>query len=362
MAIVTVPYFQYGVRKWIWGNSGNYNGQAITVDAVGEYACVGYQIPPEEDGKSLETIWYRTAAVSTSGDFDFVVSDNSTTAIGPGATTHATETATVSAGNTWSSVTLTSPYTVSAGEWIYIRAEHTGDSANVQFSRGTRQHAALGLPNSVANQGTPTYGDAQLILAKYDDGTWLNGGHSGAIFLNHTFNSTDSDAEHGVRFQVPAPMRVVGIRSHVDLNSGGLYAAHLYNDSATPQDTGANRLATTGQIDGDFGFNDGRGRQSMFTTETTLSASTWYRMTWEAQNSTDMTLSGWQDSGGTGTIDNYVDSSVWYHTEDNGAGGWTNTTSECPSMMLLVNGIDDGTGGGTASILGRPQGRGGFSQ
>jgi hypothetical protein len=353
-SVISIPYSSNSISA----------ARVVTLDAVGDLNGISFQVPAEYSGKSISKIGFRTGTVTTGGDLDVSVQLLDADGLPGGvATGGSTVAETIGAGddNTWFTSTLGTNHAVTVGEWLCAIVEVAAASAFDGQVTGHR-HGIFGAVqpyrlNSADGGGTVNKFDIGLdhvpsMAVGFSDGSWLN--TPGMYPVNaggqETFISTDADAEHGLYFQVPFPCRVVG----VVMNGGGVqagadYSVHLYNSAGVPQDVGANRLATTITIDSDYCESTtlATGRTIYFTSAVTLSKDTWYRIGLEAKTVNNTRLGYFEvDSGDATLMQAMPGGTNYYYTEDDGAGGWTNTNYRMPLIYLIIDQIDDGTGGG----------------
>ena len=349
MAIADVPIQQWGSRWGISTSAGTPQNSTMTLNANGHNVGFAYIVPPQDDGKAIEKLHFRVNGVNTSGDFVAYVSNiianaNPT----PGSTDHASETVNVSAGG-WHTVTWSSPHTVSAGDDITVYIQRDSGSGDITVRRTSRlfnNNNTQGLISYFHNDPTVNASGSRLqMVVEHDDGTYADFLPSLCTHTHsdHQFNNTDTDKEHGNKITFPMTCRIWGVLIRADFNDAD-FAVHLYNSLGTPQDTGGNRLATSGTLDG-FWYSSARAAYVVpFTSRVTVDAGSVYRLTVEPKTGTDVNIQGITEGiSGLLTV-NFADNVI--HTEDDGASGWTDTSSEALFVVPMIDGLDDGAGGG----------------
>lgn len=162
----------------------------------------------------------------------------------------------------------------------------------------------------------------------------------------------DSNLEKGVRFQFPFPARASGLidgRLYSQFTGQTNYQAHLIADATAP---GGTRLASTPDLDSDISSNPTTasvGHGLLFQTPCTLAKDTWYRLTRTGTGHQGRLYYG--DVPSNAALKQLLGTTDFYYTVDNGAGGWTDTTTRTTFMGLIIDQIDDGAGGAGGMIV-----------
>jgi len=329
------------------------------IDADEEYYGCGFQISPQDDGKSLDKVSWGTVTVTTGGDLEVrlesmnAAGDPSNSLVG----VNRSATVAVASGDddTWFTTTLTTAYTVTAGEVIAAiieRPEFSTFSGNLSSYR--RCYSGSNLPYEVYNAGSNAKHEMIESLSPqppcmaihFSDGTFAN---IPPFFPFTAFGLdtwTSTGVERGMVFQVPVKMTIAGMW----FNGGGSgtgadYRVTLYNSSGVPNHTGANRLANIAMDDEDSGSETIDPICIYFDTEVTLEADTTYRLCVDATSSNNFGMYYFDVDSAT-MMGAMPGGATWQYTLDDGAGGWTDTTTRRPHMGLIISQLDDGAGGG----------------
>lgn len=342
-----------------------------TIDANGEYYGIAFQIPAADNGKAIQYVWWRTMTVTTGGDLDVRLegldgAGNPDTVL---ASANANKVVAVGAGddNQFFFTTLTATHTVSTGEHLCAFIKRQGGTFNGQLAAQRRTLFGTNFPYEVNNTGADGKDDLDLepvcMAIGYSDNTYLSllGIYPPDTITQATFNSGDADAENGLKFQVPVPMRAVGLWFLGGADAAGAnYSIHLYNAAGVPQHAGANRLATQ-DIDAEHvGVDNNAVAQTrLFSSAVELAKDTVYRATVEATTANNVKLA-YYGVDAAARLKAMPGGANWTWIEDDGVGGWTDNAVRVPLMGLVIDKLDDGAGG-AASILGGGNLQGGFA-
>lgn len=330
------------------------------IDADGEYYGVAFQIPGTDDGKSINKIGWRTMTVTTGGDIDVRLEGLNASGFADGTLASVNSNLVVAVGsgddNVWFTSTLTSSHAVAAGDVLCaITKRPTSGTFSGNVASHRRSMKGTLFPYEVNNFGSDAkshfFLEPPSMAVGFSDGTYLQ--MPGVWPLDGSgisiFNNASTDAENGLKFQIPFPARIIGMWMQGGSNGSALadHAIHLYDSSGVPQDTDANRLATIA-VDGQHVGSDSvpSGLQTrLFTSAVELAKDTVYRLTLEATTADNCALNRW-DVDAASLLQAMPGGSNFTWTEDNGAGGWTDTGTRLPIMGLLFDQLDDGSGGG----------------
>lgn len=332
------------------------------IDADGEHYGYAIQVPPQDDSKTIDVISWRTGTVTTGGDLDVRIEgiDSSGNADGTLATTNSNLVVAVDAAddNTWFDSTLTAGHTVSAGEMIGVILERPTSSTfagNVssfrRFYFGTHQPYKISNTGSPIRQNLEPDGAEPIVMAiHYSDGSYFIS--PGIIPANTVVGSSFTSLERGLKFQLPFACSVSGCWLHGGSDSvTGDYRLALYDSAGVPDDTDANRLAVITK-DGEHtpSASGERTRQIPFDVVVELAANTVYRLTVDSATGGGVALS-YFDVDAVDLMNAVTGGPNLHWTIDNGAGGWTDTTTRRPSMGLIISQIHDGAGGGGGLLV-----------
>ena len=290
----------------------------------------------------IDRIRFRTATVSGTSSLDVrleTVASGRPSGTLWGTTTNASQSV---AASTNYETTLTASATVNQGDLIaLVFAYSAGTTIQVVTA------SAAGL---LAEQFPALYqdtGSGYAVLAsrvanfalRYNDGSYATG--PGCYWATvAAASSTYSSGEQGIRFRLPYTARVGGLWHTYDPDTALTF--NLYADSTSP---GGTTLATRTQQANEFEAAAAQIALCKFTSSVTLPANTWYRLV--ASVSAASTSFRYIDVPAAAELAATVAGADFYQTVSAGAS-WTDTTTRQPQMGLVIDGLDDGAGGGSS--------------
>jgi hypothetical protein len=178
-----------------------------------------------------------------------------------------------------------------------------------------------------------------VLALKYDDGTYHfpSGCYPASALNTVTFNNTTNPDERGLLFQLPFPATLEGLYWRLDLDNDADLI--IYDASDVAQ--------RTFSLDKDIRSSSaGQWNNIIFSSPLDLAANTNYRAVIKPTSASNISTYDW-DAGVS--LNNFIGGSTWKHTTRNdGAGAWTDSATKRPWMGLILNGFDDGTGGGSS--------------
>ena len=342
--------------------SGRIITSNIIMDSAEEASAVVFQIPLTGTLLSVSIMTGAVTAAPTSELVDIKLEGVNTSTGEPSGTPYTTD----------SNATLA---ITNADDNVKFTSAEFGGGGGVSVTRGDL--ASVMVVNPSSNPGNWRFkglSNYWVGLFPYGinrvTGTWTKTNIPGTFSLNYsggvtipivgstliddtTATTIKSDipiAEAGLLFQFPHAVRIAGLMVSGDID--GPLDAHLYNSSANPQETGANRLATlTGVINGNvLRLNTQAWQSYMFPSSVLQPASTPYRLTLEAKTAVNSTINvaQVQDAADLGV---FVGGTKFKLTEDNGTGGWDDNPSAHPWLIPLIDGFDDGAGGASGGVM-----------
>jgi hypothetical protein len=150
--------------------------------------------------------------------------------------------------------------------------------------------------------------------------------------------------ERGVRFRLPFPATLKGLFGTPFrwASDSADFDINIYADATAPGGTPLASYSYEASIRSTSNWYIG---QFMNVFEQALAANTWYRLAIEPTGGSNV---GWYagEVNAAAILGQFLGVTDFYLTEDDGAGGWTNTTTRVPFMQLVFNELDDGAGGG----------------
>lgn len=322
-------------------------GRNDLIDASGER--VGIIVTAPETG-SITAIGFRTGAVTTADDLDIrieTVTKTTAASYAPsgtlwGATTNGTLASGSISANSWHTVSLTSAASVTAGDILAVVIQFTGDttatgSLEIQ-SRGNGIHYFPKVLHRTGGTYTDDINSWPCVGLSYS-GTYyptLNGN----CWTTTSVTTIATGAEFGVKFTLPFDCQLLGIVVDTRMATGTSFTIELYTTGNPGTGT---ELKTADQTP-----TTSNGVQLYhFASPPSLNKATSYRITVDPTTSVSSNpIRGVYDS--TALMVQDVGSN-WHFTYDNGAGGWTDTTTEVPlHFQLIIGQVNDtaGAGGG----------------
>jgi hypothetical protein len=323
------------------------------INASGER--VGIVVDAPRTG-SITQLAFLTGAVTTADDLDIrleTVTETTAANYEPSGTLYAANTnATLSSGsisaNSWHTVTLTSSASVTAGDKIAVVIQFTSDTTATGSleitSRGNGQHY---FPRVLHRTGGSYANDTNSwpVVGLSYAGTYYPM-YNGNSYTSSTSGTVAAGAEFGVKFTLPFDCRLRGVEVESRIPTGTNMTIELYTTQ-----------------------NPGSGTELMAATETpttlsgiqsyhlaspqTLNKDTSYRLTVDPTTSVNaFPFRAIYDSVALMSQDVGPN---WHFTQDNGAGGWTDTTTQVPIFFaLILDQVNDTAGGAGGGLLTHP--------
>lgn len=336
------------------GPSGS--GTVHVIDANAEKVALIFEAPKTGN---IRKFVFRTATVTT-GDTGCLLRLETVSAGAPsgtlqGTNTSATFTIQDSDDNAAITVQLTADAAVTRGDllaFVIARADCAG-TLNAQFS--TFSDDTSDFPYGMNyTPSTWAKSDAGMRVAvEYDDGSYepLWGA---TPFLNTTataFNSGTNPNRRALRFSVPVPIRLAGVRVWADVNQD--FSIILYGSDGTT-------VLATKSVNGAANRSSSGLSSYLFGSSIALAKDTYYRVAiLPGAASPNMELH--EFSVPTAAAMDAVPGGQAFHLSTcNGdpanEASWTQTTTGRPFILLIVDGLDDGvvsgyTDPGKANVL-----------
>lgn len=322
----------------------NITATAHTIDADGEK--VGWVFQATKSG-AISGIEFLAKAVTASGDIDFRVETVSLVTSAPSGTLWATNTNKIqdvpSAG--WQAATLTANATVSRGDMVAIVIE-----AN---STNTPDLTVGGLDVSHEDNRTQPYCQTYvsswsgitregILAVKMSDGSFMYIPWFPPV-VSYTSLTVEQDTdpdEVGIKFQIPFPADISGMWIYNIKIASGNVIFKLY-------DSDGSSVLSTITIDEDSLLNNRSMRIYWLDADIALSKDTWYRLTFQPDGTTGGgNTFTYYTVNAAANLDGVEGGQKIIMTERTDGGAWTDTDTRRPFMGIVLNGFDDGTGGG----------------
>lgn len=315
------------------------SGSYMILDAAGEKASFVFQIPKSG---TISAIGFMTGAVTTAqtlkaGLYTLDGSDNpSTTAYG----SMVAGTQASPAANTWYEVALGTNATATAGDLVAATIEWNATAGNLQIRQIDGNGGSVGqcgLPYNTHFTAAWAEQNSAIpcIAIKYNDGTYAEIPLTMPVtaITQRSFNSSSTPDERGMKFTLPAPMRLSKVWFYHRVTDVQDWNFVLY-------DSGGTALLT--QTMNQSVIASGRLRVFELATKQSLSAGSVYRAVVKPTTTTsdyyihDMTFNS------AAMLDIFGGGQNFHATERTDAGAWTDTTTIRPMMGFVFDQIDNG--------------------
>jgi len=345
MTAVAVPGGLWLPAPWLNAyNAPEYDSAYnMVLDAAGEKASCIFQIPKSG---TITNIGFMTGAVTSSqtlkvGVYSLDASDDPSTTVygGMAAGTQASP-----AADTWYEVALGTNATATAGDVVAVTIEWNATAGNLeirQMAGNSGGIAQVGLPfnthyTAAWSKQTTTI---PCIAIKYDDGSYAEIPLTLPVtaITQRYFSSGSTPDERGMKFTLPAPMRLTKFWLYQRISDVADWDFVLYDSG--------NSVLLTQTLNHSVGAT-GRLKVFELSTKQSLTASSVYRAVIKPTTATsdfyihDMTLNS------VAMLDIFGGGQNFHATERTDAGAWTDTTTSRPLMGFVFDQVDDGTGGG----------------
>ncbi len=241
--------------------------------------------------------------------------------------------------------------TVTRGERIGCVIDFVSFVASDSFSVSMLRTDTLSMGaiaySADGSAGTYTKGSVSnvpILALKYDDGTYASFAPDMACPISaintYTINNASTPDEVGMKFQFDAPVRARGAWVFIDLDNDCEIV--LY-------DSGGSALQTV-TVDKDIRHSSGTTIMPyfvFFTTSEELTENADYRLVFKA-GASNCSVYGFECPGSAylAAMPQGANSVLTSRTN---AGAWTDTTDEQFLGGLIIDGIDDGTGGASST-------------
>lgn len=348
MTLVSLPNPIY------FPNFGDMNNAAIiftssTLSGAGQYRA--YVFSANQD-MTLSNVAFRVGAVAGSPTATVTIETLDASGLPSGtlwATNTSGTTGTLTA-NTFANQALTAAATITKGQVFCVK---------IAFASGTSfilQHISLqdpfetNLPYAVVNTGTPTKSSLSGGLVPL-----VALGSSSTVFYRvpgimpidstggGTFNNSTAGAMRGMVFTIPMNCRAIGVRWHSS-NSVGDYNILLMDNSGTELSSSSTAFSGV-----DSAASTNSTSSAFFDNTVTLTAGTTYRIAVQPTTTTNVNVSSlvMTSTNFKGAFPGQ--STLSYATFTTG-GGWVDTTTQVPLMDLIIDQVDNGSGGGSSVV------------
>lgn len=332
-----------------------------TLDATGEY--VAWIVDAPKAG-TIDRIHFYAGTVTANGDGlrcrieTLNTADNlpsGTLVGGSSEVTHVTTTA-----NAWNRGTAGLGAVVTRGQAIAVKlaSPAAGTTFNGVIRAKFDNHKGPGVepPNILAPYlvnalptGAAVSAGAMDFALEYNDGSipYIECAIPASSVATTSFSSSSTPDERGNLFQVPAPMRVIGVYNQIVPGGANQTCDVVLYDS------GGSALATIALDLDQYRLASVGSSLHYFPTAVTLAANTNYRLVIKPTVTSSITVGQYvldTSAGTTALREAGVGGTTWQLTTRTDAGAWTDTPDTIACIGLIVDQIDDGAGGGTSGF------------
>jgi hypothetical protein len=183
---------------------------------------------------------------------------------------------------------------------------------------------------------------AAYAALRYSDGSYVPIVAGGVAYGVGSTLSAYTTGEKGVRFRLPYAARISGFWATFDPDVD--FTVRLYEDSTAPGGT-AIASATVGT--NRFIQKNAALSSYSFSSSVALAANTWYRLVAAASGSP-----GIRFNANTVPAAAYASAVATDHTLTESSGGsWVDTATILPQIGVIIDGLDNGVGGGGGGVL-----------
>lgn len=326
MAIQTVPNFSPFLAAWFGPTPG-----VIALSTTGQKYG---QIMRAPKSGVVDKITYYVASASNNQPVKVSLQTRGTDGM-PSGTLHggsAAQVVTPTIG-TWNTATLTTPATVTAGDWFGPVIEFDNTTGNISFQQtnpATFMEAATYSGTAWTRQTSGV-----LMVPIYSDGSYPETGALVARNVSTNYTLSSSPDEVGIIFKCPIAMRICGAQTSATLASAGVQADLVLYD-----DTGAEVLVLR-----QYGTNS----TMLFASKATLDPTRYYRLTWRPVSGTVVQIRAvFPELAAKTPFAALFDMSMTTRTD---LGAWTQTPLELPFLMPMFDGVEVGSGGGNIFVI-----------
>lgn len=311
----------------------------LLLDASGEKAAFVVRAPKTG---AIRKVGFLARTVTTPTDTDVRIETVDLTTGFPSGTLFGTNTnVTVASGsitsNTWiTSGALTADASVSRGDLLAVVIAPSGSP---NYNVAAFLSSIYEFPYPLLYTTSYSKSSASPIVSlEYSDGSYayIPGVTPCSTLTSTTFNSGSTPDERALKFRMAAPVRVAGVWAAIDLDNDAEIV--LYDSD------GSTALATVAMDKDVRRSTNSVYFHVQFASQVSLSASTYYYLAVKP-GASSVTLQEFSVSA-AGVLDQMAGGQDFHFASRTDAGSWSATTTTRPFMGLIIDGIDDGAGGG----------------
>lgn len=186
-----------------------------------------------------------------------------------------------------------------------------------------------------------------VLTLKYNDGTYVSPNRcipASSFSTISTFNTGAANDERGNLFQVPYPVRIIGMWARLAVGATADFEMILYNAASTALRTisvDANVVAAT----------SGRTFFRRFSSKLELTPNVNYRAVIKPTTANNLSIYEFAFNSAA-ILSGYFGGGLWQATRRADAGAWTDVTTDLALVGLVCDAFDDAVSVGGARIIG----------
>jgi len=309
----------------------------LTIDASTEKVGITMQAPKTGN---IDTIWFHLSGVTGTHTLRYSIQGVDASGFPNGTIA---QSGTGTAANGWFSLTLGTSHSVTRGEVMAVVCDFSAYTSGGVGVTTTNVQDYLFPYISHLTASWAKVSRSPVVALQYDDGSF--GAAPGVYPLaisDQTYNNGSTPDECGLIFSLPYPCKVLGM-AVTTRSITGLPEFVLYDSD------GSTVLETYTIADADYTNSTTGTYVIIFDTSPTLQANTNYRAAFKPTTASDIRLV-YGDAPSAAALDGMPGGSEFHWTQRTNAGSWTETTTRRPLIGLLLDSVDDGLGGGVATM------------
>lgn len=340
MSLVTVPPFYFPRYPNDVAGGPTWSTTQVQIAAGSNDVSIIFDAPKTGN---ITKLYWGTGSVTTGCTLDVLLQTVSAglasgTLVGTG--TSGSQVVADTDDNTHFSTTLTNAAAVTRGTQYAAKFDvASGTPTNLGFRAFL--DAGLFSTSYYVENTTFSAGAAPYFAVEYDDGSIIAPLGCWTLFTGntHTFNNSSSPNYRANKFSLAAPKRTCGAWFWADVD-GDISLEILDSDGVTVL---ASRAFSKDSPPSTSAYLN----QALFTASVDLAADTDYWLVCRPTTATNFSLYSFNAASAT-LLTNTFPWAAQGSTASNptGTGSWTTSTTEQYALGLIVDGIDDGAGGG----------------
>lgn len=323
------------------------NDSQLLFDAAGEKVAFVFRIPKSG---TISEVGFRTGTVSNAKTVRVSLETVSLTTGAPTGTNYGGSTPGTITPVTvaYHYVDLGTPALAVQGDYVAVVFQFDSTAGSVYIAASSYRFTApmdqFGYALQFITSWTKLASKRPIIHFKYDDNSIepiLGASNLLTASTTSSFNLNSAPDEYGTLFQLPFPARLCGVYAFLVLSANIKVILYDSNDNILSQTL----------LDKDvMGETAVWPRFHMIQLQDSilLDKNSWYRITFQAQEATNVGISIFQTYSAS-LMDVYPLGQKAILTQRTNVGAWTDTDTKRIDMHLIFDGFDDGVGAGETS-------------